>query len=284
MSLKSIRNILKIVLLVCIIAVGMLPSASDAGEVIKIGGMGSGLEVMKILGDAFEKRYAGTEVQVLPSLGSTGGIRAVAKGAVDIGVSARPLKDDEKKYWLSIQEYAKSPLVVVTRKDTNVSGLSMEDLAKIYDGRMLSWPDGKRIRPVLRPEEDIDSKIIRKMSPEMNRALTAAASREGMLTAVTDQDAAKAIEKTPGSLGFATLAQVITEKLPFNIVRLNGINPSTRALSDGSYKPYKALFLVTGSNPPAKVRNFMEFVGSPDGIKILESSGYVVTIRKKPVR
>ncbi len=280
MSQKTIGNILKIVLSVCIIAVGMPPSASHAGEVIKIGGMGSGLGVMKILGDAFEKKYGGTEVQVLPSLGSTGGIRAVAKGAIDVGVSARPLKDDEKRYWLSIQEYAKSPLAVVTKKDINISGLSMENLVKIYDGRMLSWPDGRRIRPVLRPEEDIDTMIIRKMSPEMNRALTVAMSREGMLTAVTDQDTAKAIEKTPGSLGFATLAQVVTEKLPFNILRLNGVYPTTRALSDGSYKPYKALFIVTGSNPPARVKNFMEFVGSPDGIRILESSGYVVTFGK----
>ncbi len=280
MSQKTIGNILTIALSVCLIAVGVLPSASHAGEVIKIGGMGSGLGVMKILGDAFEKKYAGTEVQVLPSLGSTGGIRAVAKGAIDIGVSARPLKDDEKRYWLSIHEYAKSPLVVVTRKDINVSGLSIENLVKIYDGRMLSWPDGRRIRPVLRPEEDIDTKIIKKISPEMNKALTVAMSREGMLTAVTDQDVAKAIEKTPGSIGFATLAQVITERLRFNVLRLNGAYPTTGALSNGSYKPYKALFLVTGSNPPARVANFMEFVGSTDGIKILESSGYVVTFGK----
>lgn len=280
MSLKTAGNILKIILAVCVIAGGMPPSSSVAAEVIKIGGMGSGLGVMKILGDAFEKKYPGTKIQVLPSLGSTGGIKAVSKGALDIAVSARPFKDDEKKYGLSAKEYAKSPLVVVTRKDTNVSELTMADMVKIYDGRMQTWPGGKRIRPVLRPEEDIDTKIIRNISPEMDRAITVAMSREGMLTAITDQDAAKTIEKTPGSLGFATLAQVISEKLPLTIVRLDGVSPTTKALSNGSYKPNKALFLVTENKATAKVRNFLAFVGSPDGIKILETSGYVVTLKK----
>lgn len=56
-----------------------------AGEEIKIGGAGSALGSMKMLGAAFEKKHPGVKVVVLPSLGSIGGIKAVSKGALDNG-------------------------------------------------------------------------------------------------------------------------------------------------------------------------------------------------------
>ena len=273
-------NIMTIFLLICGIMSTALISISSAEELIKIGGMGSGLGVMKILGEAYENKRPGSKVQVLPSLGSAGGIKGVAKGALDIGLSARPFKGEEKSYGLSAVEYAKTPLVIVTRKDTMVSELNTEDLVKIYDGRVLTWADGKRIRLVLRPEEDIDTLIIKELSPEMKKALETAMSRIGMLTAITDQDATNTIKKTPGALGFCTLAQVITEKLPLKILPLNGISPTAGTLSYGSYKLKKTLFLVTRPDASVKVGDFLDFVRSPVGTKILEKSGYIVTLQK----
>ena len=280
MSLKTIGNILKIVLAACVFAGSMPPSSALAAEVIKIGGTGCGLGIMKKLGEAFEKKYRGTKVQVVPSLGSKGGIKAVAKDAVDIGISSRPLEDDEKRYGLAVIEFARTPFIIVTNKSDRVSNLSTEDLVKIYAGRINTWPDGRRIRPVLRPEGDIDTSLIRQMSPEMDKAVTAEMSREGMLTAITDQDATSTVMKTPGGLGFSTLGQVISEKLPLNIVRLNGVFPTTEALSNGSYKIDKPLLFLTRPAPPAKVRDFLHFVDSPAGMRILKESRYLVTRQK----
>ena len=280
---RTVMNITKTFLLICGIMITMSTAAvsiSDAGETIIIGGSGSGLGVMKILGKAFEKKHPGTIVEVLPSLGTVGGIKGVAKGALDIGISARPFKGDEISFGLSALEYAKTPLVIVTRKDTMVSELKTEDLVKIYDGRVLTWADGKRIRPVLRPEEEIDTQILKEWTPEIKKALETAMSRRGMLIAITDQDATDTIEKTPGSFGFSTLAQVITEKLPLKILPLNGIYPTAGTLSNGSYKLKKSLLLVARSKTSVKVGNFLEFVRSPAGTKILEESGYILTLQK----
>jgi len=276
-------NIAKTFLLICGIMISAGTAAvpiSGAGDTITIGGTGSGVGVMKILGEAFEKKHPGTKVRVLPSLGSAGGIKGVAKGALDIGISARPLKSEEKSYGLSTVEHATTPLVIVTRKDTVASGLKTEELVRIYDGRVLTWPDGRRIRPVLRPEEESDTQIIKEFSPEIKKALETAMSRPGMLLGITNQDATNIIEKTPGAFGFSSLAQVITEKLPLKILSFNGIFPSAGTLSDGSYKLKKALFIVTKSKPSVKVGDFLNFVKSPAGTMIFEESGYIVTLQK----
>jgi phosphate transport system substrate-binding protein len=281
--LGSAMKITKTFLLICGIMIAVSTAASsisNAGETITIGGMGSGLGVMKRLGEAFEKKHPGIKIQVKPSLGSAGGIRGVAKGALDIGISARLFRSEEKGYGLTIAEYGMTPLVIVTRKDTMVSGLNTEDLVRIYDGSVLTWPDGRRIRPVLRPEDETDTKIVKEISPEIRKALEAAMARPGMLVGITNQETTNIIEKTPGAFGFSSLAQVITEKLPLKILSFNGIFPSVGALSDGSYKLKKALFIVTRYQPSSKVVNFLNFVNSPAGTKILDESGYVVAVEK----
>lgn len=254
--------------------------AAQASDVIKMGGTGSGLGVMKLLGEAYGKKNPGTKVQVMPNLGSSGGIRGVGKGALDIGISSRPLRDDEKGYRLSLTEYARTPFVVVVRHDNPVSDLKMEDLVKIYDGRTQTWPDGRRVRPVVRPAADFDTRIAKEMSPEMAKAIDTVMSRQGMLTATTDQDATSAVIRTPGAIGFSTLGQTITENLQLKILSLNGVPPTNKTLSNGAYKPNKILALVTGPEPSDKVRKFLSFIESPAGRKIFEDSGYVVTLQK----
>lgn len=275
---------MKTFLLICGIMFTMSSLAatiSDAEETIKIGGTGSGLGVMKILGKAFEKKHPGTIVEVLPSLGSAGGIKGVTRGLLDIGISARPFKGDETSVGFSAMKYAETPLVIVTRKDTMVSDLKTEDLVKIYDGRLLAWADGKRIRPVLRPEEEFDTQILKEWTPEIKKALETASSRKGMLIAITAQDTTNTIEKTPGAFGFSTLAQVIAEKLTLKILSLNGIYPTAGTLSDGSYKLKKSLYFVTRSETSAKVEKFLVFVRSPAGTKILKECGYIVSLQTK---
>ncbi len=270
----------KISFLCFIIAWIALPSSCHADDVIKIGGTGSGLGVMKLLGGAYIKNNPRTRVQVMPNLGSSGGIRGVEKDILDIGISARPLRDDEKGYKLSLTEYARTPFVVVVRRDTAVSGLKMEDLVKIYDGSTQTWPDGRRVRPILRPAEDIVTQIARGMSPEMAKAVGTVMSRNGMISAVTDQDAISAIEETPGAVGFSTLGQIITEKPRVKVLSFNGVSPTIMTLSNGSYKYNKKLILVTRREQSTRVRNFLGFIASPAGRRIFEESGYVVTLKE----
>jgi len=253
--------------------VSVIPLVVSAEETLRIGGTGATLGSMKLIGQAFEKTYGGLKVKVLPSVGSTGGIRGVSEGAIDIGLSCRPLTDRERSPALSASLYATTPFMPVANRTVKASGLRTEELVRIYQGRLEKWPDGKKIRIVLRPASDTDTEFLKKMSPEMKKAVEVALARPGSVIAPTDQACADKIEKTPGALGFLTLSQVAAEKRHVRVLGYNGVTPSLKSLSKGTYPLVKPLYLVTKSRPSEKVRKFITFLKSPKGQKLLKESG-----------
>lgn len=55
---------------------------------------------MELVAKAFKKSNPSNKVIVIShSLGSIGGIKDVSRGVIDIGLSARQIKDYEKKDW-----------------------------------------------------------------------------------------------------------------------------------------------------------------------------------------
>ncbi len=249
--------------------------AAEKGDVVRIGGTGCALGGMKKLAQAFQKSHPGAVVTVAPSLGSDGGIKAVLTGALDLAVSARPLRDDEREKGAAAFEYAKTPFIFVTSHKGETYDLSLQRLASIYAGETKAWPDGTPIRVILRPAGDADTLMLRCLSPEMDRAVQSALSREGMVTAVTDQENADIIEKIRGGFGASTLAQVQSEQRPVRTLRVNGEAPGIATLTSGSYPFYKTLFAVTGPNVSTATMAFISFLNSPAGRTILTRSGHL---------
>lgn len=251
----------------------LLDAAAAASETLKIGGVGTALGSMKLIAAAFEKSNPGIRVVVIPSLGSSGAAAAVHKGALDIGLMGRPLKEEEAGSGMKVLEYARTPFVVVTKNRSMPTGVTTAELVKFFRGDTKTWPDGKPIRLVLRPASDVDSALAKDISADMRSALDDAHARMGMLTATTDQDNADLIERTPGSLGFSTLTQVIAEHRALKILSFNGMNPSVKTLASGSYPLFKPLFLITKTEPAGNIKKFIDFVTQAEGKKILEASG-----------
>jgi len=244
-----------------------------AGEEIKIGGAGSALGSMKLLAAGFEKKHPGVKVVVLPSLGSIGGIKAVSKGALDIGIIGRPLNDEELKLGLSVIEYSKTPIVFITKKNIIVSDISTQELIKIYKGDTQTWPDGERIRLILRQPAESNAIFVKRISPEMSKAMDIAMSRTWRVVALTDQETTDIIEKTPGAFGFCTLTQIISEKRDLKILSYNGQPPMIKNRVNESYTLFKSHAMVIKKEPSAIVKRFIDFTRSPEGERILRESG-----------
>jgi phosphate transport system substrate-binding protein len=269
---RTVGELLVVSALMALVVI-VSPPTAPAEEVLKIGGTGSALGSMKLIGQAFEKAHPGIKVKVMPSIGSRGCIKGVSDGSVDIGLSSRQLKDHEHKAHLSIIPYARTPFVAAANRAVAVRGLKQEDLVRIYRGKLQKWPDGRKIRLVMRPASDTDIEYLKKISPEMKGAVEAALSKPGALKAQTDQQCADKIEATPGALGFLTLTQVNTEKRKVRVLAYNGVTPSLDTLAKGSYTLAKHLHFVTRDKPSEKVKKFIAFVQSPKGRKLLEKSG-----------
>lgn len=245
---------------------------------IKIGGAGSSLGTMRLLAAAFEKTNPDVTVTVLPSLGSTGGIKAAASGAVDIGTSARRLSDAERSLQVTAHEFGWTPLVFAVSRTTRATGVTTAQLVDIYAGKIAAWPNGDPIRVIVRPPSDTNTVKLKAMSAQMNDAVMAAGMRPGMLTALTDADVIEHLIAIPGALGVTSLSEIIANPERLKVLKLDGIEPSPASLADNSYPLYLSMQMVTGKAPSAVAAKFIDFVLSEPGRKLLAEAGYTVPI------
>lgn len=249
-----------------------------AETVIRVGGSGTGTGAMKIVASAFEKKYPGITVRVMPSLGSSGGIKALLGGALDIALSARPLNDQEKAQGGTVVFNARTPFVLMANKSVTKFNMTTGELEAILSGRQLNWGDGKPIRLILRPAGDSDTKLVQAISPEISQAMKSALNRADKNVALTDQDADKDINNISGALGFSTIAQITNEKLSARALKFNGVTPSVKNLKNHSYPLVKELLVVVNQKKATpEILKFIDFLKLRSTANLLEKSGVITS-------
>ena len=244
-------------------------------ETIRVGGTGGPLEAMRLAGEAFQKTNPQTNVAIVPGLGSRGGIKALQAGAVDVAVSATPVPAAEPG--LMSVELGRTPIIFATASPRPGAGVTTADLVEIYSGRRTTWPDGSRLRVILRPNGDSDTAFLRALSPAMDHAIDDGFKLPGVKIAATDQDAADAIGSIPGAFGVSTLLQVRAEARPLTPLPVSGVAPGLAALANGSYPYAKTLYLVTRAPSSGAVQQYLGFLASPAGRELLTGLGLQVS-------
>jgi len=259
----------------CAVVLALLlgSAAGAAAEDFRTGGTGAALGTMRLLADEFTANNPDIRITTVPNLGSSGGIKAVVAGAIDLAVTSRPMNESERKLGAVEIEYARTPFVFAVSAKSRVSSITSGELADIYAGRMVTWADGSPVRIVLRPASDHDTQIVKSISPEIRRGLLVAEARPGVRIAVTDQDAADDLERIAGAIGPSSLALIVSEKRGLKALTLDGSDPTVTNAASGAYPYYKNLFFVTGAKRSAAVERFVAFVQSPAGRKILARNG-----------
>ena len=269
--LGSSRHALQVTLLALMCLV--LPAHADE---LKLGGTGNSLGTLRLLGVAYNKKHPDTKVTVLSSLGTSGAIKAVPKGALDIGVASRALTDEELKSGMVATEYARTPTVIAVANTSSASAITREQLADMLTGKLSKWPDGTAIRPVLRQPGDDNTKQLRGLSPAIEQALVSAEQRQGVPFAVTDQEAADKMESIPGAFGVTTLALIKSENRHLRALTLDNVAPTTAEGTSGKYPLVKRFYFLTKVAPSASVEKFIAFAHSPAGREVLTQTGHWV--------
>ena len=242
---------------------------------LRIGGSGTDLGTMKVLCRAFSDLHPDVRCEILPSLGSGGGVRAVLANKLDIGLTSRPLKQSEKSPELRVFHYASTPLVFAVPESNPTSSVTQAKLGDLYSGKQVHWPNGEVARPILRPKSDSDTLLVEKALPQLKPSLDAARQRRGVPVAATDQDAADMLEKVPGAFGTTTLTLILSEQRPLKPLVLDNVAPTVENAANGSYRIHKQLFMVIPVSPSPWVQQFLKFIQSPEGKDVLSRTGHV---------
>ena len=258
------------------VAIALLVFACNAAaETLRIGGTGGALGTMRLLGEEFRKTHPQLEVEVLPSLGSPGGVRAVLAGAIEIGVASRALKLEERGAGAEQIYLGRTPFVFAVSPASKVTSLTLAELVGIYAGTRTRWPDGTPVRLVLRTASGAEIDLLYSLSPQMKEAHMRAELRPGLLTTATDQENADALERIPGAMGVLPFAQIVSEKRVLRALQIDGVAPSPDTLRHGSYRISMPLYLVTRAKPSALAREFVAFACSRAGATALIRAGYL---------
>ncbi|WP_009631309.1 PstS family phosphate ABC transporter substrate-binding protein [Synechocystis sp. PCC 7509] len=241
-------------------------------------GSGVSLEITRILARQFQKTHPEIKINVPASIGSGGAIQAAADGAVAVGMVSRPLKEKEKKLGLTVIAIAKTPLAFAVHPSVADNNITSAQLLDIYQGKKTQWLDGKEIIVLTREPSDSSILILEQKISGFKQVYTDSQKDERWTTLYKDQQMNQQLEKTPLALGIADIGTITTEKRlsSIKILKFNGIAPTIENAAKGKYLLVKNLYFVFH---PGKIspdaQEFIKFVRSQDGAKILAANSYL---------
>lgn len=244
--------------------------AQAAAETLRTGGVGAATKLLPQLFAAYGK----DELEVIPSLGTSGGLRALADGLLDVGVSGRTLTPAELALGMTQVLAFRTPYGLIT-SHANPVNLKSTEIAAIFKSPRSVWPDETPIRIILRPRSDSDTAVLGGMFPGMTEAIEAARQRREVPLAATDQDNAELAERMPGSLAGATFTQVKVEERHVRFVSIDGIEPTLENLERGAYPFAKTLYFVLPAKKNPAAERFIGFLRSPAGAAALRAAGNI---------
>jgi phosphate transport system substrate-binding protein len=258
------------VLLSVLCSIASHPAVAD--DALLLGGTGAASGLARRLGDAFAAANPGTKVDVVPSMGSTGGVQAVIDGVLHVGFSGRALVAEEAARGIQGLHLLNTPFVFVTSRQ-NPPGLRRDEVVAIYGLARTNWPDGLPIRVVLRPRTDSDVALLTREFPGMGAAIEKARGHVEIAVAPNDQDNVAAAQQMAGSFTGVTFLQLMTERPNLHMIALDGIEASVTAMESGAYPLAKPIYMVLRQTPSPLVARFAAFVQSDVGRRILQESG-----------
>lgn len=241
-----------------------------AAQTLRLGGTGGGMGMAQRIADAYAA--AGPRIEVIPGLGSSGAINAVADGAIELAITSRQLKPKEVERGLTAVFFARTPIVWVTSHPAPPA-IGSADIPGIYEAAAPKWADGSPIRIVLRVASETDVSIVEGYFPGLAEAFAAARLRPEIPVTATDQDNVAVAEQLPGSFVHAGLSQIVTENINLRVVTLDGVVPTPESLQNGAYPYEKPFYLVYAPSSAEAAGRLLEFLRSDQGRTLLRDAG-----------
>ena len=243
-------------------------SGSLSGNVAT-GGSTSMKNVIAALTEGFAEVEPGVTVSYDPT-GSGAGITGATDKTLDIGLSSRALKDEEKND-VDGTVIALDGIAIIVNKASKVEDLTVDKLKQMFTGEITNWKDvgGDDGEIVLIGRE------------------AGSGTRDGFESIVDVKDSCKyaqeltatgavisAVEANPLAIGYASLSAVgDTVKM----VTVGGVECSEETVKDGSYVVQRPFVLVTKEDtklsPAAQA--FFDYALSADAASIIAAAGAV---------
>ena len=244
-------------------------SAAALSGNVATGGSTSMKNVIAALTEGFAEVEPGVTVSYDPT-GSGAGITGATDKTLDIGLSSRALKDDEKADVDGIT-IALDGIAIIVNNASKVEDLTVDQLKQMFTGEITNWSEvgGDDGEIVLIGRE------------------AGSGTRDGFESIVDVKDSCKyaqeltatgavisAVEANPLAIGYASLSAVgDTVKM----VTVGGVECSEETVKDGSYEVQRPFVFVTNKSVALseQAQAFFDFATSADAADLIRTAGAV---------
>lgn len=232
------------------------------------------LPIAQAAAEVYMERHPDADIMVRGG-GSGTGIAALIDRATDIANSSRPMKTKEIK---QAREKGVNPvatiialdgIAVIVHPNNPINEISIEDLKKIYTGKMTNWTALGGKGNIVAVSRDAASGTFEVFN---EKVLEGAKLTDGALMLASNLEVARAVEQTPGGIGYVGLGY-LSDKV--KVLKVNGVTPSEATVRDGSYPLARPLYMYTNGNPTGISKSFIDFILSTEGQKIVRDNGFV---------
>jgi len=229
------------------------------------------------------------EIRISVTGGGSGtGISSLINNTVDIANASRQIKQVEinnaRANGVDPIEYvvARDAIAVIVHPDNPIDQLTLKQISDIYTGKLDNWSQlGGEDRPIVRLSRETNSgthvyfleEVIRLGNSEDKTIFSANTlllpSSEGIIAEVKDN---------PNAIGYDGLGYVTEEVKVLSIAEDENfayIYPSLSTVNDNSYAISRNLFIYSAGSPKPFVLDYLNWIMSPEGQKIVEELGFI---------
>jgi phosphate transport system substrate-binding protein len=209
--------------------------------------------------------------------GSTAGIQAVLTGAAQVGMSSRKLEESEKA--LIAVPIIYDAIAVIVHRTNPLDNLTIDQIRKIYSGKITRWKEvegvDRAITVVTREEGSGTRETFQNLVMGKNEEISL-----GALVQDSNGAIRQVVADDPHAIGFISLGLVNDRVKALKIDRIEATVESVRAQR---YKIVRPFLFVFKSPPQGVAKEFLDYVLSPKGQKLLMQEG-LVSMDQSPQR
>ena len=238
---------------------------------VRLAGSGAATPLLRAALEQLALHDAGSSWVLEESIGSGGGAAAAADGEIDVGLVSRPLSSAESRLGLEVVTVATDAVVLAAHPAVPVSGLSSEEVRRLYAGQVRSWPDGSPASVLLRDRGESANAALERAVPGVQASR---AAQPAFRVLFHDSAMLEALAATPGAVGVTSLALLRGAQSRLKVLALDGRGPSAAFPGDGTWPATRPISLVFLPGRRQAVAPLLAWFDSPEGRAAARAAGY----------